>query len=78
MSFLGKFRLVIFSEFLHTLFRKYTILTILLVLASIFAAVVIALASSLTSISEMDGGGYFTFAVLGIATGGLTILTLPV
>ncbi|KAH9947319.1 hypothetical protein B0H21DRAFT_348128 [Amylocystis lapponica] len=50
---------------------------VLFIFTFLCAIIVVGIAGDLTSISETYLGGYFVFAVLGIATAVLTILTLP-
>jgi hypothetical protein len=76
MSLLGKVRLAMFSKCSLPFF--HTILTISLVIAIIFAAVVVALAGYFIYIIEKVYGTIDNYNVLAVVTGGLTIIILPV
>jgi hypothetical protein len=76
MSLLGKVRLVVFSKISLPFF--HTFLTISLVIATVLAAVAVALAGHFTYLYKQNYGGTENFAVLAIAAGALALMTLPV
>lgn len=49
-------------------------------MASLFAFIVLALGASIINFTttQFIGGGYFSFAALGVANGVLTLFSLPV
>jgi hypothetical protein len=78
IRFLGILRRICFGELYHDFYFPADFNIVSPVLASVIAVVVIALGAQITSIAETDTDSYAKFAALGIATGGLTIFTLPV